>query len=56
MEFSPTHAGTLVPETAGEDEESPNSWEDDTSSDSSDSGDSPNDSSNFCLMRGGGGV
>ena len=53
MEFSPTHAGTLVPETAGEDEESPNSWEDDTSSDSSDSGDSPNDSSNFCLMRGG---
>ena len=38
-EFSPTHAGTLVPE-----EESPNSCEDDTSSESSDSGDSSNDS------------
>ena len=40
IEFSPTHAGTLVPETAVEDEESPNSCEDDTSSECSDSDDS----------------
>ena len=47
IEFSPTHAGTLVPETAVEDEESPNSCEDDTSSESSDSDDSSKDSSTY---------
>ena len=45
IEFSTTHAGTLVPETAVEDEESPNSCEDDTSSEPSDFNDSSNDSS-----------
>ena len=47
IEFSPTHAGTLMPETAVEDEESPNSCEDDTRSESSDSNDSSNDSSTY---------
>ena len=45
IEFSPTHAATLV--TAVEDEESPNSCKDDTSSESSDSDDSSNDSSTY---------
>ena len=44
IEFSPTHAGTLMPETTVEDEESPNSCEEDTRSESSDSDDSSNDS------------
>ena len=52
IEFSPTHAATLV--TAVEDEESPNSCKDDTSSESSDSDDTSNEGLeiNFCLMRG----
>ena len=45
IEFSPTHAATLV--TAVEDEESLNSCKDDTSSESSDSDDSSNDSSTY---------
>ena len=46
MSFSPTHAGTLERDArdAVEDEESPNSYEDDTSSESNDSDDSSNDS------------
>ena len=52
IEFSPTHAATLV--TAVEDEESPNSCKDDTSSESSDSDDTSNEGVeiNFCFMRG----
>ena len=47
MSFSPTHAGTLERDArdAVEDEESPNSCEDDTSSEPSDFNDSSNDSS-----------
>ena len=45
IEFSPSHAGTLVPETAVEDEESHNSCEDDTSLESNDSDDSSNEES-----------
>ena len=47
IEFSPTHTGTFVPETAVEDEESLNSCKDDTRSESSDSDDSSNDSSTY---------
>ena len=48
IKFSPKHAATLVlGRGAVEDEESPNSWEDDTSSESSDSHDSSNNSSPY---------
>ena len=45
IEFSPTHAGTFGARDAVEDEESPNSWEDDTILEFSDSDDYSNDSS-----------